>query len=753
MKLPALRISHRITMLALVGLIGVLSVTGLFLYERHVIGQLEALQQEANQAAAMTTKLQMELSQLRAVDNEFFLRRDIKQVARHSALTDEVGITLAAIESLIEQNQHRDVPAPGAITEAVKAYRTAFTTAVETQIKLGLTTTAGLQGQMSRTSENLASELAGIPYPPLRLDAMTINAASKDFFLSPDDANYDRVGAAIDSLSKRPQGVFGLPEKYNKVIGSLDLYRAAFGEYAATAAENVMIQANLSAAYAKLEPELARIRAASDSVYNEVLANKAEVTAANQRIVLLVGIGILLAVLASGVAVWRSVATPVSRTANAMRALASGDLNVEIPGLGRRDEIGEIASAFSLFRENTIRKVNEDRDAEEARQRQAMERDARENEEKERQAAEIRHAVDALADALSALADGDVAQRLETPFTASMEKLRIDFNNSLDKLQAALAAVGENANAIHAGSDEIRNASDDLSKRTEQQAASVEETAAALEQLVTTVRDASRRAEEAGTLVARTRDGTEKSGAIVRDAVSAMDRIQESSARISGIVGVIDEIAFQINLLALNAGVEAARAGEAGKGFAVVAQEVRGLAQRSASAAKEINSLISTSGAHVKSGVELVGQAGDALHAIAGEVREISHNVTAIVEASREQATGLNEINLAVNRIDQGTQQNAAMVEETTAASHKLASEAQSLNELLAQFKLGNAATARTSAASRPATQAPIQTASSGLRALGQRIAGTFRGNATSAATASVAAVALHSQDDGWEEF
>lgn len=252
-----------------------------------------------------------------------------------------------------------------------------------------------------------------------------------------------------------------------------------------------------------------------------------------------------------------------------------------------------------------------------------------------------------------------------------------------------MATVAANAKGISAGSNEIRTAADDLARRTEQQAASVEETAAALEEITTTVKDSSRRAEEAGQLVARARDHAEHSGQIVRDAIGAMDQIEASSREISNIIGVIDEIAFQTNLLALNAGVEAARAGEAGKGFAVVAQEVRELAQRSAKAAKEIKALITSSGGHVSSGVTLVTNAGSALQVIAGHVNDINANVLAIVTSAREQSTALSEINQAINTVDQGTQQNAAMVEEQTAASHGLAREVAALFELLEQFKFG----------------------------------------------------------------
>jgi methyl-accepting chemotaxis protein len=299
-------------------------------------------------------------------------------------------------------------------------------------------------------------------------------------------------------------------------------------------------------------------------------------------------------------------------------------------------------------------------------------------------------AISELAAALRNLSEGDLTKTLERAFVPSMEQLRNDFNATIHKLAETLTTVGDNASAIAAGSRELGDSAEAFSRRTEQQAASVEETAAALEEITTTVADSSQRAEEAGRLVAETKRGAEQSGTVVRSAVAAMDQIEKSSREITNIIGVIDDIAFQTNLLALNAGVEAARAGEAGKGFAVVAQEVRELAQRSASAAKEIKALITASSEHVKSGVGLVGQTGKALEEIVTQVGDINTNVAAIVKASKEQTIGLREINSAINSLDQTTQQNAAMVEESTAASLRLANEADALHTLLAQFRLAD---------------------------------------------------------------
>jgi methyl-accepting chemotaxis protein len=401
-------------------------------------------------------------------------------------------------------------------------------------------------------------------------------------------------------------------------------------------------------------------------------------------------------VVAGGMAVlliWllaRSIVTPITGMTNAMTRLAEGDHGVDVPAVERGDEVGQMAKAVLVFKEAAIEKQRLTGETEAMRTRSEAEQQAAQAA-KQQEADEIAFAVGELAEGLSALANGNVAYRLNKPFVERLDKLRVNFNESLSRLQAALQTVGTNAHAINAGAAEIRASADDLAKRTEQQAASVEETAAALEQVTRTVNDSARRAEEVGQLVNSTRTGAERSGAVVRNAVAAMTEIEKSSGEIGNIIGVIEDIAFQTNLLALNAGVEAARAGEAGKGFAVVAQEVRALAERSANAAKEIKVLISVSSGHVGTGVSLVGETGRELEQIVGAVQQISDNIDAIVTASREQSTGLSEINIAVTTMDNGTQQNAAMVEEQTAASHTLASEADGLMALLRQFNLGEA--------------------------------------------------------------
>ncbi|MBZ9791837.1 methyl-accepting chemotaxis protein [Rhizobium sp. 3T7] len=317
--------------------------------------------------------------------------------------------------------------------------------------------------------------------------------------------------------------------------------------------------------------------------------------------------------------------------------------------------------------------------------RAADERATRDRERIE-QAEQTLFAVRRLDEALAALANGDLLFRLQQPFAGDLERLRTAFNLSAANLQEVMLTVGDAARAVRSSSSSIRDSNNDLARRAERQAASVEETAAAVTQIVGTVQQSAKRAEEAGQLVAQTVEVAQKSNAVVVAAVGAMGRIEGSAREIGNIVGVIDEIAFQTNLLALNAGVEAARAGEAGKGFAVVAQEVRELAQRSAVAAREIKTLIACSDAQVREGVSLVNDTGHTLTLIAESVTDIRVHIDAIVEGAREQSAALGEIGSAIGAIDAITQKNAAMVEDSTSAARLLTTEAERLEDILGRF-------------------------------------------------------------------
>jgi methyl-accepting chemotaxis protein len=419
---------------------------------------------------------------------------------------------------------------------------------------------------------------------------------------------------------------------------------------------------------------------------------------------LMFGTAGLVLVLVGAMLTWlhRRMVKAISVMAGYMGRLAADDYEQAVPFAARRDEIGEMAKAVAVFRDAGLEKRRLESEAEATRSAIEGERASREAETAESQRA-ARFAVETIGQSLHKLAEGDLVSRIETRLNAGAEPLRADFNVAVDKLQRTLLGIHGAAAAIRTGLQEISTASDDLSRRSEQQAASLEETAAALDHITETVRKTADGAGHARKVVAETKANAETSSTVVRQAIEAMGQIEKSSRQISNIIGVIDEIAFQTNLLALNAGVEAARAGEAGRGFAVVASEVRSLAQRSAEAAKEIKQLIGNSTAQVDSGVRLVADTGNALERIMAQVNDINAVVVEIAASASEQSTGLREVNIAVGQMDQVTQQNAAMVEETTAASHNLSREAGELVRLIGQFNVGVTATPSTAAPSRPA--------------------------------------------------
>ena len=401
-----------------------------------------------------------------------------------------------------------------------------------------------------------------------------------------------------------------------------------------------------------------------------------------------VGIGATL--VAGAFAIWMTtakVARPLGRMVERMKSLARGDLNVDIEGLDRRDEVGEMAAAVEVFKTNAIERAQMEKEAAEERAAADVEH-GRVEAEKARAAETQSQAMSSLGDGLKRLADGDLTTRLDPHFPSEFAKIRDDFNAAAEKLMETVRVVVGSTSAIHFGAREITSASDDLSRRAEQQAASLGETAAALGEISSTLNHSAAGAKLASEVVASADDDAKKGAIVVKQAVEAMDAISKSSEQIGRILSVIDEIAFQTNLLALNAGVEAARAGDAGKGFAVVASEVRALAQRSAEAAKDIKDLISKSSTRVESGAKLVAELGKVFERIIDQVSEINRVVADIAAGAQEQAAGLQQINTAINGMDRSTQQIATMAEESTAASHSLSQEMTRLAGLVEQFQV-----------------------------------------------------------------
>ncbi|WP_158742648.1 methyl-accepting chemotaxis protein [Acidisphaera sp. L21] len=441
----------------------------------------------------------------------------------------------------------------------------------------------------------------------------------------------------------------------------------------------------------------------------------------------------------------RSLGGAIARLTRIMGQLAAGDLTVEVPGQAKADETGAMARAVQVFKEAGIEKCRLEALAIE-QQRAAEESEARVAEQRAVAAAQQQAVVDGLAGGMNRLADGDLTVRLNEVFASEYESLRADFNAAVAQLQSTMSVIVTNTAGLRSGTSEITQAADDLSRRTEQQAASLEETAAALDEITATVRKTADGARSARDMTGLAKNDAEHSGSVVRDTVAAMSAIEKSAGQISQIIGVIDEIAFQTNLLALNAGVEAARAGDAGRGFAVVASEVRALAQRSAEAAKEIKALISTSTGQVSRGVDLVDETGRSLVRIVDHVSQISRVVSDIAASAEEQASGLAQVNTAVNQMDQVTQQNAAMVEESTAASHSLAQDTAELERLTAKFQIGEPA-----APQRAPAKAPIVKMRSAAKPVAKQAAPPRRPSAPKTRGNTVLA---HSADqDGWEEF
>ena len=487
---------------------------------------------------------------------------------------------------------------------------------------------------------------------------------------------------------------------------------------------------------------------------------------------LMVGVGgVLLAIAAAGgFLVSRSITQPISQLTGTMETLAEGDLSVEVQGAGRKDEIGAMAAAVQVFKENARkvtdmtegeRAASEQRRADRGRMMQELQRafgavvdaaiagDFSKRVEAKFPDAELNSLADSVnnlvgtvdrgigetGEVLAALANTDLTRRVEGNYQGAFERLKADTNSVAEKLSEIVRQLKETSRQLKTATGEILSGANDLSERTTKQAATIEETSAAMEHLASTVLQNAQRAKDASVAAAGVTKTAEESGTVMDQATAAMERISTSSGKISNIIGLIDDIAFQTNLLALNASVEAARAGDAGKGFAVVAVEVRRLAQSAAGASAEVKALIEQSGAEVKDGSKFVAEAATRLSAMLTAARSSNELMDGIAQRSRDQATAIEEVSAAVRQMDEMTQHNAALVEETNAAIEQTEAQATELDRIVDVFAIEEAVRPSERPAKSPASEQPAR-GIKGLQDKVRRAAQSYlnRGNAAAKA-------------------
>jgi len=443
----------------------------------------------------------------------------------------------------------------------------------------------------------------------------------------------------------------------------------------------------------------------------------------------------------------RRVTAPLRNIQGAMLKLADGDFSVVLPGLDRKDEIGNVANSVERFKVIALEKARAEADETLKRQKAEAEMQAQAAEERARAADEQARAMRMLGDGLGRLSEGDLTVRLDDGFSESYAQIKEDFNTAMERLQSTIQAIAMATGEVSNAAAEISASTTDLSQRTEEQAASLEETSASMEQISATVKQNAQNAQHANSLTQSTHQIADQGGQVVSETVSAMARIEESSRKISDIISVIDEIARQTNLLALNAAVEAARAGEAGRGFAVVASEVRSLAQRSSQAAKDIKDLIVNSSTQVNEGVELVNRAGTSLGRIVESIKEVADIVSEIANASSEQASGLDQVSKALVQMDEVTQQNSALVEQNAATAKTLEDQQAAMRERMGFFKFGD----EQHAVPGPRTQSPVVRMKPSAPAA--KPSASVRHPAKRAVVSRGGAAAAVAIDGDWEEF
>ncbi|MGA2126153.1 MAG: methyl-accepting chemotaxis protein, partial [Xanthobacteraceae bacterium] len=651
------------------------------------------------------------------------------------------------------------------IRDGFKRYAGQFTAIVEAKRTLGLDENSGLEGKLRGSVHQIESRLNEFQEPALLVTMLMMRRHEKDFMLRRNVKYGDEIRKRASEFADGLAATGIADTDKADLLKKLDAYQHDFFAWMDAAVMLGDAQKATSEAYASIEPEIDAALASIEQLFAAATASSEASVAATRQQMQIAIIAIIAAVSAFGLLIGRAVSRPLTAMVGAMGELAKGNYAVVLPGLGRRDEIGDMAQTMEVFRGNAIEREKLQAESaammEEAAQRRLqMERMEREKAEQDRRAAADREAATAevmqefdatvggivaaamagdfsrrvpldgkdgvirnLAAALNtmcdnlaevfddvvrmlgALAEGDLTPRITADYRGAFATLKDNANTTAQRLAETMTQIKSAAGEVSSASAEISSSTTDLSRRTEEQAASLQETSASLEQISATVQKNAENAQQGNRLTSTTRDAADRGGAVVANAVAAMARIADSSGRIADIIGVIDEIASQTNLLALNAAVEAARAGDAGRGFAVVASEVRSLAQRSSKAAHDIKALIAASAGQVQEGVDLVNRAGQSLAEIMTSIKSVAAIVADIANSSVEQSSGIQQINKAMTMLDEVTQQNSALVEENAATAKMLAEQSATMNGQVAMFRVDDGDTG--AASPRPAARNP----------------------------------------------
>ena len=724
-------LTHKIAAIGGVGLLGVALVGGIYFLETHTQSKYMLAADQTNAMSSLNDALAVTMLESRRAEKDFLLRNDLKYADRVRELETQVERDLAKLRTQSDEAGLTDLSKQIDLArDGYKKYVAHFATVADAKRRLGLDENSGLEGALRGSVRAIEAKLGEFNEQGLVVKMLMMRRHEKDFMLRRDNRygaemkqRATEFAAGLEASSIPPSAKADLNQK-------LAAYQRDFAAWMGVAGEVANAQKETSAAYAAIEPVVEKIQKTVRELNASSTSANLE-SRAKTALEMQVSIG-FIAIVVSGFAfgIGRSISRPVTAITAVMGDLARGNLQVEVPGSDRSDELGAMAKAVLVFRDSA-----QDRNRLEA---EAKERESQSAAEREAATAKVMNEFDAavggivkaamagdfsqrvplagkdgvirnLAEALNtmcdnlgrafddvvrmftALAQGDLTQRITADYQGAFATLKQNANATAQQLSETVAEIKLAAREVSSASAEISTSTSSLSQRTEEQAASLERTSAAMEEITETVRKNAENARQANERADLTSEVAGRGGQVVATAVEAMARIEGSSRKMSDIISVIDEIARQTNLLALNAAVEAARAGEAGRGFAVVATEVRSLAQRSSQAAKDINNLITNSSSQVHEGVELVNRAGTALNEIVESIRSVANIVSGIATASAEQSTGLDQIREALTHMDEATQQNSAVVEENAATAKTLADQSAAMGEQMGFFRTEDA--------------------------------------------------------------